>query len=941
MPKLLVDEYLEITKEYRQKYGENTIVWMQTGSFYEVYAWDENTTQIHVSRDILQIRITKKKAGCDNNGQEYAWMAGFPDHSYKRFEKRLLSENYTIVYVDQISRDPIKRGVVKVVSPGCSFDSDNDDTESILISVLVEHEQNDYYAYYSKYDSNRGEIDIHANNQEPGHSFQEVYENLIQFVCDNNANEVILNIVSEDNVHIPDISHSKILFHHNFIKPETAKNEFLDFKVYQNNSLESYFKKYDTIYENIIDSLQLSSLLTGDVGNLILMLDFLKEHEPLFVQNLPRPNIHNYNSQNNYLEYYNNTLQKLQIISYNKSNNLLRFIDKTLTNAGSKKVISLLKSPSSNIDIIQKRYDSVDLFINNRNLINYTKTHLKICDLNRLYRRFALSKICPNNDIPRIANINTNITKLIQIFQNEQVQFDWIPNQDIFNTFKEYCSSITNYFNIDNCKTNNGNVFNTGIIPELDNLYETKLKYDEEFEQFRLYLSNLIQEPIYLKNTDKDGFFYETTKKRGRKIQEILNTDNPHNMTITNSTSNSKICSKIIKDISDKYFALNTKIENATKKYVSDIVSKWYDKYYYSCLSFIIESLTWIDVFYSYAVIAIEWNYVRPTLSYNETSFFQATKLRHPIIEQLLSKEKKTFVPNDITLGKDNSYLLYGVNSVGKSSLLKSVGISVIMAQAGMFVPCSSLILSPYQKILVRIGNNDNLFESHSSFICEIREANTCIRNANNKSLILADEFCASTERESANQIVVTMLQWISNKQSSFIFATHLFELINHISHISNIQIAHLKVQVNKNGLLFERTITQGPPTERNYGTIVAQKIFKDPLFIKMLQRQSFNKKQQSISKRSRYNKGVVLSACEVCGYIPDNDMALPLDTHHINMQCRANKDGFIDNYHKNNVSNLVVLCKKCHINAHNGTLNISGWKQMDTGTALNFHFNN
>ena len=88
--------------------------------------------------------------------------------------------------------------------------------------------------------------------------------------------------------------------------------------------------------------------------------------------------------------------------------------------------------------------------------------------------------------------------------------------------------------------------------------------------------------------------------------------------------------------------------------------------------------------------------------------------------EQLLKDERTAYVPNDIILGCDDSYLLYGVNSVGKSSLLKSVALSVIMSQSGMFVPAKEYNITPYEKLIVRIGNSDNLFEAHSSFICEI-----------------------------------------------------------------------------------------------------------------------------------------------------------------------------------------------------------------------------
>tara|TARA_B100000029_G_scaffold516167_1_gene627327 strand:- start:372 stop:3155 length:2784 start_codon:yes stop_codon:yes gene_type:complete len=927
MPQLLVDEYIEITNEYRKKYGPKTIIWMQTGSFYEVYAWDEEDEQIKVSRNILQIRITTKKSG--NNRS--CIMAGFPDHSYKRFEKRLLKENYTIVYVDQIKRDPIERGVTKISSPGCVFDSDDDSKESILMSVLIEIENDDYYGYYSIYDSNRGEIRILSIKNENEQTIEHIFDNIGDIISENRVNEVLINVISAENIKIPE-TNSKILFHYKKITPPEQLLEALP----QNEILSQYFKKYLSIYENVIDSLELNKCLPHEIANLIYMLDFLKDHEPIFVKNLPRPIVDGPN-QSKYMEFYNHALQKLQVIS-NEGNDLLKFIDKTLTVGGSKKLKYLLKNPSNDIDELEQRYKSVDLFLDNRKLLHETKTYLKICDLDRFYRRFAIGKINVYNDIPRICNINENINILINIFKSIDNSIYWLPNDTVIQNFKEYCGDLIYTFSIDNCKSS-GNVFNKDIVPELDDLYLKCESLNQELELIRTYLCDLINEPIYLKNTDKDGFYFETTKKRGNRIATQLKDKNKFDLEISNSTSVSKISSNNIKKISVELCDLQGQILSLTQKKVSEKVLFYYDTYFESSISVIIESMAWLDVYYSYSKLAIEWNYVKPTLVNCENSFIESKQLRHPIIEQLLSVEKQAFIPNDIRIGFKESYLLYGVNSVGKSSLLKSVGLSVIMAQAGMFVPASEYTLCPYNKLIVRIGNTDNLFEAHSSFICEIREANQCVANTNNRSLVLADEFCASTERESATQIVTSMLLWLNEKKSSFIFATHLFELLD-APLMDKVKICHLKVRIESNSLIFDRKLTAGPPNERNYGTIVAQKIFKNNKFLKMMNRCQTKTSTRTDSNRSRYNRGVLLSECAVCAYSPKNEMSLPLDTHHINMQCLANRDGFIGTFHKDVVSNLVVLCKKCHIMAHNGGLNIKCWEQRDSGNVLNYEMN-
>ena len=221
----------------------------QTGSFYEVYAWNECDEQIKVSRDILQIRLTKK-GGSRTCNKEPAWMAGFPDHSYKRFEKRLLSEKYTIVYVDQISRDPIKRGVVRVCSPGCTFDGDDDEHDSILLCVCIEQDGTDYYCYYSNYDSNRGEISIISCVQEPGVSLSQIYDSLEEYVESHGVNEIVLHMIcNEEKVNVCEFR-SDVLVHTRVISPSVARREIFD-SVYQ--------KKYClNIFLNIVVFMRMS-----------------------------------------------------------------------------------------------------------------------------------------------------------------------------------------------------------------------------------------------------------------------------------------------------------------------------------------------------------------------------------------------------------------------------------------------------------------------------------------------------------------------------------------------------------------------------------------------------------------------------------------------------------------------------------------------------------
>jgi len=177
-----------------------------------------------------------------------------------------------------------------------------------------------------------------------------------------------------------------------------------------------------------------------------------------------------------------------------------------------------------------------------------------------------------------------------------------------------------------------------------------------------------------------------------------------------------------------------------------------------------------IDVIQSITYISVKNGYVRPTIKLGKHSYIEATQIRHPIIEHINRNTK--YVPNDIFLGSESQtgILLFGVNAVGKSSCMKSIGINVIMAQAGMFVACDEMIYHPYQYLFTRIKNNDNLYAGLSSFEVEMKEFKVILKYANQNSIILGDELCSGTETQDATALVASGVMQLSKRQSSFHF---------------------------------------------------------------------------------------------------------------------------------------------------------------------------
>jgi len=238
-----------------------------------------------------------------------------------------------------------------------------------------------------------------------------------------------------------------------------------------------------------------------------------------------------------------------------------------------------------------------------------------------------------------------------------------------------------------------------------------------------------------------------------------------------------------------------------------------------------------------------------------EGNFYEAIALRHPIIES--NHERGIYVPNDVYLGENNDtshnhitlnasdgedllgILLYGINSSGKSSLMKSIGISVVLAQAGFFVPAVELRFGLYEKLFTRIVSKDNLYKGLSTFTIEMMELKNIFNRANARSLILGDEISQGTETESALAIVASAILKLIDLRSTFIFATHLHQLgqIPQLQNLKELIFLHLGIQYDEaeDTLIYNRVLQLGMG-DSLYGLEFARSLHMDRDFLQTAQ---------------------------------------------------------------------------------------------------------
>ena len=295
------------------------------------------------------------------------------------------------------------------------------------------------------------------------------------------------------------------------------------------------------------------------------------------------------------------------------------------------------------------------------------------------------------------------------------------------------------------------------------------------------------------------------------------------------------------------------------------------------------------------------------TIIQSNKSFLDVKEIRHPIIE--LINDKHEYITNDISFGLNHDgVLLFGTNSCGKSSLMKAIGLNIVMAQAGMYTPSLSFNYYPYKKLYTRILNTDNIFSGHSSFIVEMNELREILYSSDEFSMVLADELAVGTETTSALSIVASSLKILCDRNVSFICTSHLHQLnnISSIKELDNLKTYHLKITNENETIIYDRVLEEGPGPAV-YGLNVCAALNMSPEFLSLARQVQIeiNKENNNIisTKKSTYNKTICMGECSMP--MCDNNAE---ETHHINEQADADNSGNFDHFHKNATHNLIPL---------------------------------
>lgn len=923
---MIIDDYLQYSKEYKSRYGNKTIVLMQVGSFYELYAITDDTNEdIYTIADICNIQVSRKNKSITEVSVNNPLMAGFPLYTLKKFTNILLSNNYTIVLVEQVSEPPNpERKITEILSPGMNMNVSTKNTNYMML-LYYEYHDNLPMVGISGVDLTTGNTFVYETGstlQDPDFVNDETY----RLIATYNPSEVIIlsdkDYGSQVKTYLlKNLNLSKLLAHLKWESFEYIK--ILAKLSYQIEILEKAFNKHRGML-SIIDNLNLEKFNLGRLA-LCLLLHFAWEHNVDLIKKLNHPEIIN---DNIHLSIEYNSAVQLNVLGlYQHDKPLIELLNRCMTAFGSRGFKERLLKPIVNVELLCKRYDEITYLLYDNKFVQVGKHLGKILDLERIKRKMLIGKMHPQDWRGFHISIE-NAIDILSKYYNEDVR----P----YSEMVEYYIKILDISEADKYNLNEikGNIFTKGTYTDLDKLTDDFNAAYDIIKGIHQSLNNLDIGDTKIDYTDKEGYHitmtkkrYDNAKSRHANYMKQFQLKSSSSTTVKITNQDMIVASYTMEDKQD---TIAKQVTLLYQSFVNDFIDK-----HKLIIDKLIQSIVNIDIACCNAKNAYEYRYYRPTITTSDASFIKAESLRHPIIERI--DDTVPYIGNDIYLSNEesgkNGMLLYGINSAGKSSLMKSVGLNLIMAQSGMFVASCNMQYYPYKHIFTRISGMDNIYKGMSSFIVEMTELKNILQRCDKYSLVLGDEICNGTEAISAVSIVAAAIDTLVKQRASFIFATHLHELpsLNIIKcNMSKISINHIHITVHDNKIIYERKLKEGQGSS-TYGIEVCKSLQMPYDFMKNAEH--IRKEIQGLNmfminpSSSKYNKDLYMTKCALCD-------AAAEDTHHIHYQSDS-INGMFTNFHQNIRHNLVPLCKQCHLKEHRGELDIKGYKKTSDGVII------
>ena len=770
--------------EIKQQYSD-AIVLFRMGDFYETFNDDAILTA-----KILGIVLTKRS----NGAAAEVPLAGFPYHSIDNYLHKLVNAGQRVAICEQVE-DPklakgiVKREVIEVVTPG-TITSDTALNEKSNQFIGCIHFANQV-AGYAVLDKSTGELFIGECTS------IDLTESLLKFA----PREILIG---------SNITYSTASWYRELRPFISVIDEWLLSYEESNRILKKHFK-VRSLKGFGCENLKLGVTAAGAIfqhvkASLHSSLGHVTNLKPIHDEGVM--GIDSFSVKN--LEVFRS------LSTQGSHGTLIDLLDDTVTNGGGRKLKQWLSRPLNNINRLNNRLNVVNAFVNEKNQLNKFRIILKdVLDIERI-----LGKVNQGKSTPRdIIGLKQSLSKVPEI-KELLLNMDNKYLNEAASTFvdtESIVSLITSQFNDEvPAQIKQGNVFRKGINKKLDDLrrlMEGGKEWIDELEKNERNRTGANRLKIGFNKVF--GYYIEISKSQQNNIPD----EYIRKQTLVNSE---RYITAELKEYEEKVLSAEEHILSIEIELYSICCSKILEKVELIQTNAII--LNRLDVLLTFAHLAIQNRYIKPRLS--DSPYLKITDSRHPVVEQLLPSSER-FISNSIDLNTtiNQIHLITGPNMAGKSTYLRQIGLIVLMAQIGSFVPAKEAEIGIVDHLFTRVGASDNLAGGESTFLVEMIEASNIVHNATPKSLILLDEIGRGTATFDGLSLAWSITEYLHNNESvaaRTLFATHYHELTKLDKTLERLENYHASVKESEDEIIFLKKILPGPGN-KSYGIHVAK----------------------------------------------------------------------------------------------------------------------
>ena len=782
----MMKQYLEIKEEYFEE-----ILFYRMGDFYEMFFNDAK-----VASSVLDITLTKRGQWNNNDIP----MCGIPFHSSESYLSKLISNGYRVAVCEQINeiendvkknKGPMKRKVVRVITPGTVLEENffDDNPNNFLCSW---NEVNGRHSI-SWVDLSTGifcvqKIDINQSN-----AFETALERL-------SPRELIMPLKMKEQK--PHYFRGCVTFQADSLFQSDACEERLK-KFYKTKSLDA-FGEFSRSCISTAGAI-LGYVNLTQKGKLPL-LKKIKQWKNIDVMEIDI--------------FSRKSLELLKTQSGEKNGSFFNAINQTLTSGGARLLLERLNGPSLDKLEINKRLDTVSNFVSENLLRKKVRDVLKLIpDIERSLTRLQFDRGGPRD----LISIKTGCEKAYEIsklisdhdFTFPEKELNEISSNLTIDTsfIKELDLAISESPPL---FARDGNFIKKGFSNELD---EIKLIRDNSREKILSlqvkYINQTGVQSLKIKFNNVLGYHLEVRKNHETKLLEQEEFIHRQGTAQASRFTTAELVS------------IESKLTDARSKSLN-IELEIYESLVKNCLQrsekllSIFQGISSLDVAIGFAELAHKWNYSRPEIS-NER-IFNVVAGRHPVIEQILNKEKDaSFISNNCNLSDQKIWLITGPNMGGKSTFLRQNAIINIMAQMGSFVPAEKATIGISDRIFSRVGSGDDLSRGQSTFMVEMIETASILNHATEKSFVILDEIGRGTSTWDGLSLAWSIIEKLHNDiNCKTLFATHYHELTTLERSLKKLSLKTLEAKEYNDEIIFLYNLVNGS-ANKSYGLEVAK----------------------------------------------------------------------------------------------------------------------